>query len=134
MPASPRFAARARTLALAYLILLFVGTHVPMPPEQVVDMSDKLLHFSGYALLTVVVLAGWELSIGVLEAKHYFAVWLAGTLYGAIDELTQPMVGRTCDVNDWAADVAGLLGGLLAFGIGAAIVRRLAARHAGACA
>ena len=77
--------------------------------------SDKVEHFTAYSTLTLCVLVGWELSIGLLEAKHYFAVWLAGTLYGAIDEVTQIPVGRSCDVNDWAADVVGIVCGILVF-------------------
>jgi len=92
-----------------------------------VDVSDKMLHFCGYATLTVLVLTGWELTIGVLEPKHYFAVWLAGTLYGAFDEITQIPVGRTCDMTDWAADVAGIVTGLLVFRLVRAVVYRVAA-------
>jgi VanZ family protein len=61
------------------------------------------------------VLVGWELTSGVLQAKHYFAMWLAGTMYATFDELTQIPVGRTCDVNDWAMDVLGIACGLVAF-------------------
>ena len=79
------------------------------PRRRARRLSDKLLHFGGYAVLTCCVLAGWELTIGMLEPKHYFAVWLAGTLYGAIDEITQIPVGRTCDMNDGLADVLGIV-------------------------
>jgi VanZ family protein len=109
-----RLAARARTLAIFYLAALFVSTHIPMP-EGSLSSSDKWCHFGGYALLTLCVLAGWELSIGVLEARHYFAVWLVGVLYAAFDEVTQIPVGRQCDPNDWMADVLGIVAGLLAF-------------------
>jgi VanZ family protein len=122
-----RIAARARTLAIVYFLLLFLGTHMPssgMPP--VVTVSDKWVHFAGYAGLTVFVLAGWELTIGTLQPKHYFAVWLAGTLYGAFDEVTQTPVGRSCDVNDWMADVLGILCGLLAYRLGREVVLRIA--------
>ncbi len=122
-----RFAARARTLAAAYFVILFTATHIPVDPSEVVDVSDKILHFSGYATLTVLVLIGWEFTIGVLEPKHYFAVWLAGTLYGAFDEITQIPVGRTCDMNDWLADVTGIVIGLLVFRLGRAIVYRVVA-------
>jgi VanZ family protein len=109
-----RLAARARTLAIIYLAALFLATHIPLPKESV-SGSDKLYHFGGYAALTFCVLAGWELTIGVLEAKHYFAVWLVGVLYAAFDEVTQIPVGRMCDANDWMADVLGVVAGLLAF-------------------
>jgi VanZ family protein len=110
-----RFAARARTLAGVYLVVLFIGTHLPSTSLARLTYSDKLLHLGGYALLTLCVLAGWELTIGRLEPKHYFAVWLAGTLYAAVDEVTQIPVGRSCDINDWAADVLGIVVGIVVF-------------------
>jgi VanZ family protein len=121
-----RIAARARTLAIVYFLLLFIGTHLPSNGiEPVITVSDKWLHFGGYAVLTVCVLAGWELTIGTLQPKHYFAVWLAGTLYGAFDEVTQTPVGRSCDVNDWMADVLGVACGLLAYRLGREVVLRI---------
>jgi VanZ family protein len=30
-------------------------------------------------------------------------------LYGAIDELTQPLVGRFCSFDDWLADASGAI-------------------------
>ena len=110
-----RLASRARTLAVIYIAVLFTATHIPSLPTRGVSILDKFEHFAGYGALTLCVLVGWELTIGVLQAKHYFAMWLAGTLYAAIDELTQIPVGRTCDVNDWAADILGIVAGLIAF-------------------
>ena len=120
-----RIAARARTLAVVYFLVLFAGTHTPLENvEVVVTTSDKWLHFGGYAVLTVLVLAGWELTIGTLQPKHYFAVWLAGVLYGVFDEVSQTPVGRTCDMNDWIADVAGVVTGLLVFRLGRSVLHR----------
>jgi VanZ family protein len=109
-----RLASRARTLALVYLVALFAATHIPLP-DGTLENSDKLYHIGAYAALTLLVLAGWELTIGVLEAKHYFALWLVGTLYAAFDELTQTPVGRHCDPNDWVADVVGIVAGVIMF-------------------
>ena len=110
-----RFAARARTLAVVYLAVLFIGTHIPGKALPRLTWSDKTYHLCGYAVLTLCVLVGWELTIRRLEPKHYFAVWLVGILYAAFDEVTQIPVGRSCDVNDWAADVLGIVGGILVF-------------------
>ena len=116
-----RIAARARTLAVVYVIVLFVGTHIP--PEQaeaLAPANDKWMHYAAYTLLTVLVLTGWELTVGVLQPKHYFAVWLAGVLYGVFDEVSQTPVGRICDMNDLIADVLGVVCGLLVFRLGRA--------------
>jgi VanZ family protein len=110
-----RLATRARTLAIVYLVVLFTATHIPSLPTRGTSIFDKVEHFAGYGVLTLCVLVGWELTIGVLQAKHYFAMWLAGTFYATFDELTQIPFGRTCDVNDWAADVLGIAVGLVAF-------------------
>jgi len=120
-----RWAFRARTLALLYFVVLAVATHIPAEGVPPLSMSDKWLHFTGYGLLTVLMLAGWELTVGVLEPKHYFAVWLAGTVYGAIDERTQLLVNRSCDVNDWLADALGIVAGLLVFRLGRAVLYRV---------
>src|SRR5687768_18164478 len=123
-----RIAARARTLAIVYFLVLFVGTHIPLEhAEAIATVSDKWLHFGGYALLTLLVLTGWELTIGVLQPKHYFAVWLAGVLYGVFDEVSQTPVGRTCDMNDWMADVLGVVCGLLIFRLGRAALHKVIA-------
>jgi VanZ family protein len=117
-PSSERFkrnASRARTLAIIYFILLFIGTHLPPSGVGAPSFSDKWAHFNGYLLLTTLVLAGWELTIGTLHPRHYFAVWLAGVVYGAFDEWTQIPVGRTCDMSDWAVDVLGVTGGIVVY-------------------
>ena len=43
--------------------------------------------------------------------------------FGAFDELTQPLVGRDCDMLDWCADVTGTLLGLAAFRLATAVWR-----------
>lgn len=117
-----RLARRARTLAVVYFVAIFTATHVPLDislsssPMGWMDHADKLVHLGLYAVLTLVVLAGWELTIReALQAKHYFAVWLVGTVYGMVDEATQIPVGRTGDMHDWLADVVGIILGLVAF-------------------
>ena len=53
-------------------------------------------------------------------AIEILAVVLAGGLifvvlgcYGIVDELLQIPVGRTCEVNDWFADLGGIVVGLI---------------------
>ena len=131
LPAN-RWAARARTLAAIYLAVLFTATHLPFESHGGVSYADKVVHYAAYAILTMLVLLGWQLTIGVLQPKHYFAVWLVGTLYGAMDEVTQIPVGRTADVNDWAADVLGVVTGLVLFRLTYAIYHRVRGLMVGA--
>ncbi|MCA9261189.1 MAG: VanZ family protein [Planctomycetales bacterium] len=125
-PRSAVWAARARTLAFVYFVVLFTATHLPSTPSSIQCLSDKVLHTAAYLMLTLSVLTGWELTIGGLQPKHFFAVWLVGTVYGAFDEFTQIPVGRTCDIHDWVADVIGIVSGLILFTVVRAGVYRLA--------
>jgi VanZ family protein len=108
-------ARKSRILAVLFLIVLFIATHLPSAHAPSVNYWDKALHFSGYAVLTVFVLFAAGFSFHRLNPRHYFAVWLAAIVYGAIDEWTQPFAGRTCDVNDWAADVLGATSGIIIY-------------------
>ncbi len=112
-----RFAAVARFATIVLLISMFVGTHIPYDVHYGVATSDKTIHFWAYLSLAFFLLTSWELSIGRLQPIHYFVVWLAGTLYGAFDEITQIPVGRTCDGVDWVFDVLGVIAGLAVFRI-----------------
>jgi len=91
-----------------YWVALFVGTHVPIPPDVVqLAGSDKMLHFGAYLGLSLLIAfcvrpKGW----------NYLWVLLGLAAYGAIDELLQIPVRRTADVADWLADVAGVAVGL----------------------
>ncbi len=112
----------AAVLSAIWLATMFALTHLPPPqvPVHVPGGLDKLLHGAMYvvlALLTSGTLAlasprprrlaasgiGWRqlLHCGVLAAWAYF------------DESTQRFAGRSFEWSDFAADVAGILAGLL---------------------
>lgn len=97
-----RMLRRCFWLALA---LVMAVTHWPRlqagPPEQPID---KLVHASAYALLMALCCLGhphlprWRAAIAIATV-------------GVLDELGQsiPGIGRSADVDDWLADVAGIL-------------------------
>jgi len=107
---------------VVYWIVMFTGTHYPRPPHFLLPLqhSDKVLHFVGFAglafLFAVVLRHRWSWAMGF---------WIAGlvSVYGALDELTQPWVGRDCELLDWVADVLGTIGGLAAFLVAAMVMR-----------
>jgi VanZ family protein len=71
-------------------------------------ISDKVLHFSGYALLAL---------LPAIHERFRTAALLAATLaaMGVLLEFTQKHVqGRSFEVADMAANAAGLLCGLIA--------------------
>lgn len=110
-----RAAALARwTTALLFLVM-FIGTHTPGIVSPDVTLIDKILHFCGYATLAFCLLMTWELSTGPLLPMHLLAVWFLFALYGAVDEVSQIPVGRSCDGFDWLADILGTTTGLFLF-------------------
>jgi VanZ family protein len=62
-------------------------------------------------LAVFVALAVW--GAGRWSRRAVVAVAIALAAFGAVDEITQPLFGRTADVFDWAADCAGIAVGIL---------------------
>ncbi len=93
----------------------FVATHIPVPAGSVpFAIRDVWLHFVGFVVLGMVTIwriAGGGARIGVRTAAGWFLGLVA---YGLFDEVTQELVGRTCQWTDWAADGAGAAVGVLA--------------------
>lgn len=87
-------------------VIAFILTHLPPAEVPKTRIGDKLAHFIVYALLAgLLSLCLW--ARGTSIARSILIVLIAGLLYGAIDELTQPLVGRICSLQDWYADAAG---------------------------
>jgi len=103
-----------RKLAILTLVLywpaLIVLAHIPIPASvRSAHVSDKSLHFLAYLVLTFLLWFSLKPKDKVKWGK--FKVWgvLFGlTAYGAIDEIIQSHIGRTCDIMDLAANVAGI--------------------------
>lgn len=99
-----------RILALSALVLywvfMFVMTHLPRVPVFLPPTKDKTAHFLSYGLYGgLLYLAIWSFrprwrTIGVM-------VVCIAIIYGAFDEVTQPLVGRSMELMDWVADVLG---------------------------
>lgn len=103
---------------LIYWPALFVLAHIPIPHlVRKAGVSDKSLHFIAYLIL--VFLLWFAISPNRKVSLRRVAVWwvfAAGICYGVIDELLQGVVaGRSCDVMDFVADLAGVLTGLVVF-------------------
>ena len=104
-------------MALAlYWLALFTATHWLVTPKLgPVDVNDKIEHALAYAILAFLIATTWELAVGRLNGRHLGLVWLGVVVYGALDELTQILVGRDCSFWDWAADGLGAAIGILIF-------------------
>ena len=91
-----------------YMAAIFSLSADPDPPAPA-SISDKLMHLMAYAVLAVLV---FRAVTGGLPARvtRWSAVitLLITSVYAISDELHQVYVpGRTADVNDLYADVAG---------------------------
>lgn len=92
------------TLALALAITVLALA--PLPGGLPVAGSDKSHHLIAFAALC--------LPIAALEPRWLPWALPAMAAFGGLIEIVQPWTGRTRDLADWQADLAGLGLGLLA--------------------
>jgi VanZ family protein len=84
--------------------------HVPLFPH-----ADKVVHLIEYMTLGLLLFRSLRYDLSGNSIWAAIIAVPAGTLFGALDEWHQGFVGRTTDVWDLAADVAGLSLGILAW-------------------
>src|SRR5262245_50361485 len=99
-----------------YAAVLLTLTH--LPPAQInripFKLWDKAEHTIAYFILACLALwaaPGWP---GAGHARRFVVLLTIGLLmlFGALDELTQPWVGRSCELTDWLADSFGVMLGM----------------------
>ncbi len=115
-----RFNIKSLTTAILFTAAVLVFTHLPqetMPSSLQKNGIDKLQHVLAYGVITFLFLISLKTSPTMLSALLLF---LAVSVIGAFDELTQLFVNRTASVTDLAADIVGILAALFFF-----TVRRL---------
>ena len=106
---------RPGLILAVYWPIIFVGTHLPrfgpLRGEPRRYPYDKLAHFACYAILA------WLLMLLLLRRVRLTTAILSTCLlvaaYGVVDELTQPIIGRTADLWDYVANLAGIAMGVL---------------------
>lgn len=101
------------TLLAGYWVAMFVSTHIPTLPIALPGQSDKTVHLTAFCGLASLLMA-WRCSRGQVGLSHLLLMWLMLAGYGAVDEVTQPIVGRVCDLHDWLSDLLGAAIGLAA--------------------
>ena len=110
-----RFDIKLLTTAILFTSAVLVFSHLPqktMPSPLQKDGVDKLQHVLAYGVITFLFLISLRTSPTMLSALLLF---LAVSVIGAFDELTQPFVNRTASVTDLAANIVGILSALLFF-------------------
>ena len=76
-------------------------------PPQAPDGSDKVVHLIAFAALAFPLARTGRFGLA--------PVFLGASAYGGIIEVIQPSFGRSADMQDWIADIAGVgLGIMLA--------------------
>jgi len=104
-----RFNIKSLTTAILFTAAVLVFTHLPqetMPSLLQKDGVDKLQHVLAYGVITFLFLISLRTSPTILSALLLF---LAVSVIGAFDEITQPFVNRTASVTDLVADIVGIL-------------------------
>ena len=93
--------------SLAVAMLCPVDVSVP-------SGTDKLVHLAAFGLLVLPAALSRRVPLGLL----FVGLFIGAAAFGGAIELIQPQFGRSADINDWVADMAGAaLGLLLALGI-----------------
>lgn len=100
---------------LASLGAALIVTHLPpraMPSH--LGFSDTILHGLSYCALGLATIWRMENRPVALASRHWLG-WLAFLIiYAIVDELSQPLVGRSNELGDWLADVCGAILGMTA--------------------
>lgn len=90
---------------------ILVATSIPgsaLPPMSPFAGADKVVHFAMYGVLAVLV--GRAIAMG--EGRNVWMALAVIALMAAGDEWHQQWIpGRSADVHDWMADVAGAIVG-----------------------
>lgn len=104
----PLFLLSAGVLALLLVLLFLPAPDVPHPS---LPFADKFAHIVMFGTLAAVLLWDWSRSSGSITLSHYIYVVVAVSALGGVVELLQGALplGRSCDVADWLADIAGAL-------------------------
>jgi VanZ family protein len=117
-------------LLAAYWVGLFILTHTPgYPMPYRPTITDKLGHGVSFALLAMLLAWVVWLASRRMTFTGIVAIGVVVVLYGAFDELTQPFVGRSCDMYDWLADAGGIVLGLMTWACVAFFVQRQRESH-----
>ena len=94
---------------IVYWAGLFIVSHIPID-RLPIPVKDKTAHFIAYGLLA----AGLYGCLRSSYPRRGLALLVLAFMlvYGAIDELLQIPVGRSCELADWFADAAGAVAAL----------------------
>ena len=94
------------SLTLLVLVILSVTLLWPLnEPHPGPEWGDKLVHFTAFAALSFPLASTGRFNL--------LPVFIGASAFGGVIELVQPNFSRNADVNDWIADIAGVLIGII---------------------
>src|SRR3970040_765507 len=113
-----------RVLSVLYALAVFAVSSWPglMLPDLGIHWTDKLAHFSQYAVFASLVAGGWARPEGWGNWKDQWRPVVFLIVFAALDEFHQIWhPRREASALDWTADSLGVLVG---FGLGLLLWRR----------
>ena len=99
------------TLILTVALLWPIEQPLPAPQG-----SDKLVHLAAFAALAFPLARTSRVSL--------LLVFMGASAFGGLIELIQPTFNRSADLNDWIADILGVM-----LGIALGLIYRQVRRH-----
>ena len=104
-------------LTLIVTLILTVAMLWPMDqPPPTPEGSDKLVHLAAFAALAFPLARTSRVSL--------LLIFMGASAFGGLIELIQPTFNRSADLNDWIADILGVM-----LGIALGLIYRQVRRH-----
>ena len=104
-------------LTLIVTLILTVAMLWPMDqPPPAPEGSDKLVHLAAFAALAFPLARTSRVSL--------LLIFMGASAFGGLIELIQPTFNRSADLNDWIADILGVM-----LGIALGLIYRRVRRH-----
>ena len=92
-------------LTLIVTLILTVAMLWPMDqPPPTPEGSDKLVHLAAFAALAFPLARTSRVSL--------LLIFIGASAFGGLIELIQPTFNRSADLNDWIADILGVMLGI----------------------
>ena len=104
------------TLIMTTVLTVAMLWPINQPPPAP-EGSDKVVHLIAFAALALPLAHTGRFGLS--------PVFIAASAYGGIIEVLQPYFGRSADMQDWIADIAGVTLGIML----ALLYRRLRQHH-----